>query len=73
MERREELWLDEAVRELTHAPPCLIMPTTINGKSIGLFYADRGDLGTLDQKAYQLFWQFCQQVNLGINILSLKK
>ena len=85
LERREELWLkaegeaeygdliDESVRTLTGGHPCFIMPTVINGKPIGLFYADRGGETPLDQEAFQLFWQFCQQVNLGINMLSLKR
>ena len=84
LERQEELWLseenraeyedsiDEPLRALIDDHACLLMPTTVNGKAIGLFYADRGE-APLDQEAFQLFWQFCQQVNLGINMLSLKR
>ena len=85
LDQRQELWLDEEgettygeliddeIRALTGGHPCFIMPTVVNGKPIGLFYADRGDDGPLDQEAFQLFWQFCQQVNLGIQMLSLKR
>ena len=43
------------------------MPVEINGRSIGLFYADRSTSGReLDEEAFTAFRHFCQQANLAL-------
>lgn len=47
------------------------MPTVVNGRSIGLFYADRRpSKRPLDEEIFIQFKHFCQQAAIGINFIS---
>lgn len=79
LETREPLWvgrdkdlrlkalLTPAVQALTGNTAFYVMPIEVNGRSIGLFYADRGPSGRpLDDDSYTAFRHFCQQANLAL-------
>lgn len=80
LEARQPLWfggpdadprlaklITPEVRELTGAAQFFVMPVEINGRSIGLFYADRKSSGrALEEDSYQAFRHFCQQANLAL-------
>jgi hypothetical protein len=55
------------VLELTGDAQFFVMPVEINGRSIGLFYADRKSSGrALEEESYMAFRHFCQQANLAL-------
>ena len=79
LETRQPLWfgpnadprlaklVTPVVRELTGDAQFFVMPVEINGRSIGLFYADRKPSGrALDEDSYMAFRHFCQQANLAL-------
>lgn len=79
LETREPLWVGQGndaslkplltaqVVELTGNAPFFVMPVEVNGRSIGLFYADRNPSGRpLDEESYMAFRHFCQQANLAL-------
>ncbi|MFN2308590.1 MAG: HDOD domain-containing protein [Gammaproteobacteria bacterium] len=79
LDTREALWVgnrnDPRISSLLTAPvravagdsPFFVMPIEVNGRSIGLFYADRKPSGRpLDEEAYTAFRHFCQQANLAL-------
>ncbi|HEY9197790.1 MAG TPA: HDOD domain-containing protein [Gammaproteobacteria bacterium] len=79
LDTREPLWvgrdhepqlkslLTPAVQALTGGKAFFVMPIEVNGRSIGLFYADRSSSGrSLDEEAFTAFRHFCQQANLAL-------
>jgi hypothetical protein len=79
LDAREPLWVGQVndvrlkslvtaqVIELTGNAPFFVMPIEINGRSIGLFYADRMTSGRpLDEDSFMAFRHFCQQANLAL-------
>lgn len=79
LDAREPLWVGQdkdarlkslltpAVLAVTGGVAFFLMPVEINGRSIGLFYADRVPSGRpLDEDAYGAFKHFCQQANLAL-------
>lgn len=79
LDTREPLWVGQdkeprlktlltpAVQALTGGMPFFVMPIEVNGRSIGLFYADRSLSGRpLDEEAFTAFRHFCQQANLAL-------
>lgn len=79
LEMREPLWvgqdadpriralLSAAVLAVSGGKAFFVMPVEINGRAIGLFYADRSTSGRiLDDEAYTAFKHFCQQANLAL-------
>jgi HD-like signal output (HDOD) protein len=79
LESREPLWVghnnDPRINALVTAPvrtvtgdaQFFVMPIEVNGRSIGLFYADRKPSGRpLDEESYTAFRHFCQQANLAL-------
>lgn len=79
LDTREPLWvgrdkeprmktlLTPAVQALTGGKAFFVMPIEVNGRSIGLFYADRSTSGRpLDEEAFTAFRHFCQQANLAL-------
>lgn len=79
LDSREPLWvgrdndprikslLNAPVRALTGDAQFFVMPIEVNGRSIGLFYADRKPSGRpLDEESYTAFRHFCQQANLAL-------
>ncbi|MBU2477776.1 MAG: hypothetical protein KKA36_01700, partial [Gammaproteobacteria bacterium] len=59
--------LTAQVIEVTGNSPFFVMPVEVNGRSIGLFYADRMTSGrALDEESYMAFRHFCQQANLAL-------
>jgi len=79
LEAREPLWVGQGsdarlkplltaqVIEVTGNSPFFVMPVEVNGRSIGLFYADRMTSGrALDEESYMAFRHFCQQANLAL-------
>ena len=79
LESREPLWVGQAndtrlkslltaqVLELTGNGPFFVMPVEVNGRSIGMFYADRHPSERpLDEESYMAFRHFCQQANLAL-------
>ena len=55
------------VYELTGKAQFFVMSVEINGRSIGLFYADRkSSERTLDDDSFMAFRHFCQQANLAL-------
>lgn len=60
-----------AVKGVTEDVPFFAMPIEIQGKVIGLFYADRRDSGRpLDEDSYSSFRHFVQQANMALTFLS---
>ncbi|MBI5039901.1 MAG: HDOD domain-containing protein, partial [Gammaproteobacteria bacterium] len=80
LEARQPLWfggpgadprlaklMTSVVLELTGDAQFFVMPVEINGRSIGLFYADRkSSERSLDEDSYMAFRHFCQQANLAL-------
>ncbi|MFP5506966.1 MAG: HDOD domain-containing protein [Gammaproteobacteria bacterium] len=79
LDSREPLWVgrdsDPRIRSLVGTQvravvgdvPFFVMPIEVNGRSIGLFYADRKPSGrALDDESYIAFRHFCQQANLAL-------
>jgi len=61
----------ENVQQLTGGSPFFAMPATINGRTIGVFYADRKpSKRELDEQLFASFKHFGQQAVLGITHLS---
>lgn len=59
--------LTPAVRAVSCGKDFFVMPIEINGRAIGLFYADRSTSGRgMDDEAYTAFRHFCQQANLAL-------
>jgi GAF domain len=55
------------VLALTGKAQFFVMSVEINGRSIGLFYADRKSSGRgLDEEAFSAFRHFCQQANMAL-------
>lgn len=55
------------VSQLTGKSQFFVMAVEINGRSIGLFYADRKSSNRdLDEDSYSAFRHFCQQANLAL-------
>ena len=67
MDRRLKSLVTSQVAELTGNQPFFVMPVEVNGRSIGLFYADRRPSGrALDEESYSAFRHFCQQASLAL-------
>jgi HD-like signal output (HDOD) protein len=79
LDSREPIWvgrnkdprigalLTAPVRAVTGDAQFFVMPIEVNGRSIGLFYADRKPSGrALDEESYTAFRHFCQQANLAL-------
>lgn len=59
--------ITQPVQALTEGVPFFINPIEVNGRSIGLFYADRKPSGRpLDEDSFTAFKHFCQQANLAL-------
>ena len=53
--------------------PFFIMPIVVQGKSIGLIYADRQKSGReLEEESFQSFQHFCRQATIGLSIITQK-
>lgn len=79
LETRQPLWirpgmdirlkslLTPRIAELTGNQPFFVMSVEVNGRAIGLFYADRKPSGrALDEDSYSAFRHFCQQASLAL-------
>lgn len=67
MDPRIKSLLSSAVLVVSGGKAFFVMPVEINGRSIGLFYADRSTSGReLDEEAFTAFRHFCQQANLAL-------
>jgi HD-like signal output (HDOD) protein len=56
-----------------HAP-FFVMPVVVQGKAIGLIYADRSPSGRpLDPDSFASFQHFAQQINMGLSFISQRK
>lgn len=79
LDAREPFWIGQGIDsrikslltaqvvEFTGNTPFFIMPVEVNGRSIGLFYADRKPSGrALDEESFLAFRHFCQQANLAL-------
>ena len=59
------------IRAVTGGRPFFSMVAMVNDRPIGLFYADRKpEHLPLDDSAFLVFRQFCQQANMGLSLLS---
>lgn len=66
--------LPEYLLEVTGTNGFYSAPIVVNGKSIGLFYADRYPSGReLDYESYDSFKHFAQQASLGLADLTKKR
>jgi hypothetical protein len=67
MDPRLKSLVTPQITELTGNQPFFVMPVEVNGRSIGLFYADRRPSGrALDEESYSAFRHFCQQASLAL-------
>lgn len=65
--------LTPAVQAITEDAPFFAMPIEIQGKVIGLFYADRNPSGrALDEESYHSFRHFGQQANMALTFLTAR-
>ncbi len=66
--------LTSAVQAVTQDGAFFAMPIEIQGKVIGLFYADRNTSGrVLDEDSYTSFRHFGQQANMALSFLSVRR
>ncbi len=66
--------LTPAVQAITEDAPFFAMPIEIQGKVIGLFYADRNPSGrSLDEESYNSFRHFGQQANMALTFLTARR
>lgn len=86
LDEQESIWLNDdsptaikglvtpKMHEICGNQPFFAMPTIVNGRPIGLFYADRRpSKRPLDAELYTQFKHFCQQAAIGISFMSRKK
>jgi HD-like signal output (HDOD) protein len=73
--REENTWggiLSQDTLDVLGKPPYLIMPVIVRAKAIGIFLADRNASGRdIKEEDFIAFQQFCQQANMGLNILTM--
>ncbi len=82
VDRQSSLWADTtrkpelqalvppALTEVIGQEPFFVSPIVVNGKTIGLFFADRGLSGrTLDEESFEGFRYFVQQANMGLSVI----
>jgi len=85
VEQQRPFWVDtrrepriaermpRTIAEAVGRAPFFVAPLVIAGRSIGLFYADRGPSGrALDEEGYESFRHFVQQANMGLSYLAKK-
>ncbi|HSJ49388.1 MAG TPA: hypothetical protein VLA26_11110, partial [Gammaproteobacteria bacterium] len=66
--------LTPAVQAITEDAPFFAMPIEIQGKVIGLFYADRNPSGrSLDEESYNSFRHFGLQANMALTFLTSRR
>jgi HD-like signal output (HDOD) protein len=66
--------LTPAVQAITEDASFFVMPIEIQGKVIGLFYADRNPSGrALDEESYNSFRHFGQQANMALTFLTARR
>jgi HD-like signal output (HDOD) protein len=66
--------MTKQVRDIGVERGFFAMPIEIQGRVIGLFYADRKTSGrTLDEESYGGFRHFCQEGNMALNFVSARR
>lgn len=67
-------YLGEIVSDTLSNAPFVAQAVTVNGNSIGLFYADRGPSAReIDAEAFENFKLFVQQANMGLGMLATRR
>lgn len=86
LEQQRCIWVDTAQRpelqnlvgggvtSVVGKRPFYVCPIVVNGRSIGLFYADRGLSGrSLDEESYESFKHFAKQAGMGLSMLASRR
>lgn len=54
--------------------PFYVCPIVVNGRAIGVFYADRGLSGReLDEEGFESFQHFTKEANMGLSLLASRR
>jgi HD-like signal output (HDOD) protein len=85
LEEEKEVWADtrlhpqltpllsSTIATVTGPAPFFTAPIVVNGKSIGLIFADRALSGrALDQESFESFQHFVKQANMGLSLFTRK-
>ena len=76
LQKRAEqaVMVNSAVTSVIGKRPFILSAITINGKSIGVLYADRSLSGReLDEESQESFCHFAKQANMGLSLIASRR